>query len=287
MGGQKPPKGASIMRCVKTVTPIKIDANRKNAKRSTGPRTHRGKSIAKFNAVTHGLFAKHVAIPICDGDNPERDFQSLLDRLHQDFQPKGFYEEWLVGKIAECMWRLRRAARCESGAVREAAMRDCRDVDTEVVMRFAGELGVLGQAAQQLRDSGTLSRKIYRQIVPLMEEGDRSSLQSEEENEPIETDFDLDLLMSRITDRMQFLDSIYKSLIHIEGRQSDARFDYNSLLPEADMERVLRYEERMHRQIDWAVQRLLESQERRKTLDSSPDAVRAPSGQMKNEANKS
>ena len=51
------------MRCNKTVTPRKIEANRKNAKRSTGPRTERGKSIAKFNAVTLGLFAKHVVIP--------------------------------------------------------------------------------------------------------------------------------------------------------------------------------------------------------------------------------
>ncbi len=34
------------------------------------------------------------------------------------------YQEWLVLKIAECMWRLRRAARCESGSVREAMIWD-------------------------------------------------------------------------------------------------------------------------------------------------------------------
>jgi hypothetical protein len=44
------------------VTPIKIDANRKNSKRSTGPRIERGKSIAKFNGMTLGLFAKHTRI---------------------------------------------------------------------------------------------------------------------------------------------------------------------------------------------------------------------------------
>jgi len=36
----------------------------------------------------------------------------------------------------------------------------------------------------------------------------------------------------------------------------------------SNMDRILRYEERMHRQIDWAVQRLLEAQERRNTLHS-------------------
>jgi hypothetical protein len=54
------------------------------------------------------LFAKHIVIPICDGYKPERDFKSLLEALHRDFLPAGFYEEWLVVKIAECMWRLRR-----------------------------------------------------------------------------------------------------------------------------------------------------------------------------------
>jgi hypothetical protein len=66
------------MRCPKSVTPRKIEANRSNAKRSTGPRTECGKSIARFNAMTLGLFAKHVVIPGCDGYKAERGFKSLL-----------------------------------------------------------------------------------------------------------------------------------------------------------------------------------------------------------------
>ena len=65
-----------------TVTPRKIEANRSNAKRSTGPRTARGKRSSMCNAVTLGLFAKHVVIPICDGAKPEKEFQSLLDGMH-------------------------------------------------------------------------------------------------------------------------------------------------------------------------------------------------------------
>jgi hypothetical protein len=105
----------------KIVTTAKIEANRRNSKRSTGPRTQRGKRTAKYNALTLGLFAKHVVIPICDGLKAEKDFQLLLDGLHQEFEPVGFYEEWLVAKVAESMWRLRRATRCESGSVREEA----------------------------------------------------------------------------------------------------------------------------------------------------------------------
>jgi hypothetical protein len=94
--------GFEITRSLFEPTPRKIASNRANAKRSTGPRTERGKRNAKFNAVTHGLFAKHVAIPICDGYEPEKEFQALLDELHQEFQPVGLYEEWLVVKIGEC-----------------------------------------------------------------------------------------------------------------------------------------------------------------------------------------
>jgi hypothetical protein len=260
------------MRCAKTVTPIKIEANRKNAKHSTGPRTERGKSISKFNAVTLGLFAKHIAIPICDGYKPEREFKSLLDELHGEFQPVGLYEEWLVVKIAECMWRLRRATRCESGAVREATIWDRHDDNNQFMEGLANDLCVLGEAERQLRNFGTLSRKTYSEVMPLVEEEKRKRIQSEKGDEPAGTEIDHELFLSCITDRKRSLDSMYESLCRIDEKRSEARSDYDALLPEGDMERILRYEERMHRQMDWAVQRLLESQGRRKTLHPAPIA---------------
>jgi hypothetical protein len=268
------------MRCIKNVTPIKIDANRKNAKRSTGPRTKRGKSIARFNAVTLGLFAKHVVIPICDGYKPEKDFKSLLDGLHQEFHPFGLYEEWLVLKIAECMWRLRRAARCESGSVRQSALWENRSswedrFENQHSMELLLEIWALDLAEKELRDSGSLSHENYQKVLPLVEER-RKRVQSER---LVETEFDREEFLACITDRRLSLQSHYDGRTSIEDDRSDARFDYKSLLPEGDMDRILRYEERMHRQIDWAVQRLLESQERRKTVESSPDAVRPPTGQ--------
>src|SRR5258705_4876087 len=72
------PSEISSVKHRKTVTKKKIEANRRNARRSTGPRTERGKRNSRFNALTLGLFAKHVVIPICDGYKSERDFQSLL-----------------------------------------------------------------------------------------------------------------------------------------------------------------------------------------------------------------
>jgi hypothetical protein len=56
---------------------------------------------------------------------------------------------------------------------------------------------------------------------------------------------------------------MYNAVARIEGDRSDARFDYKSLLPEEDMDRIFCYEERMHKMIDWAVRKLLRGQQRR------------------------
>ncbi len=205
------------MRCVKNVTPIKIEANRRNAKRSTGPRTERGKSIARFNAVTLGLFARHVAIPICDGYEPEKEFQTLLDELHQEFQPVGIYEEWLVVKIAECMWRLRRATRCESGSVRQSAIWDDRTswedrLENQRSLELLLEIWALEQAEKELRDSGSLSQENYQRVLPLVEER-RKRIQSER---LVETDFDREEFLACITDHRVSLQS------HYDGRTSSS-----------------------------------------------------------------
>jgi hypothetical protein len=272
------------MRCSKTVTPKKIEANRRNGKRSTGPRTQRGKLKAKFNAVTLGLFSKHVVIPVCDGDGSQKEFERLLDALQQEFHPVGTFEEWLVLEIAECMWRLRRATRCESGSLRELAIR-CdprndneltsgswgdRDEMDRVILGLATEIGTLTEAEEQLRNFGTLAEATYAQVLPLVEEERQVQIQSAMNTKSVETQFDDRLFSSCITDRKESLESMYRAFTRVERDRSDARFDHHALPPAEDMDKILRYEERMHRQLDWALQRLLESQERRKTSQSPP-----------------
>jgi hypothetical protein len=45
------------------VSEAKLEANRRNAKKSTGPRTQNGKDNSKFNALNHGCRAKTVLLP--------------------------------------------------------------------------------------------------------------------------------------------------------------------------------------------------------------------------------
>src|ERR1039457_78172 len=100
----------------KTLTEKKLAANRLNAKRSTGPRTERGKNTSKFNAVISGLFAKHVVIPLCDGEGSEEQFAQLLADLKQEFRPEGPLEELYVEKLAKALWGSREGSRLRSRA---------------------------------------------------------------------------------------------------------------------------------------------------------------------------
>ena len=56
----------------KSTSEKKIEANRRNALRSTGPTTDKGKTAASRNAIKHGLLAREVVITAGDGEeNPE------------------------------------------------------------------------------------------------------------------------------------------------------------------------------------------------------------------------
>lgn len=93
----------------------KTKANRRNAQKSTGPRTAAGKQAVRHNALKHGMLAKDVVIETPSGKESQREFNALLVSLGDDLQPVGFSEETLVEKIAVCMWRARRAIRFETG----------------------------------------------------------------------------------------------------------------------------------------------------------------------------
>jgi hypothetical protein len=266
------------MKLRRTVTTAKIEANRMNSKRSTGPRTEGGKRNSRFNALTLGLFAKHVVVPTCDGYKAEKDFQLLLDGLHQEFEPVRFYEEWLVAKVAESMWRLRRATRCESGSVRESAApwekhRPWEDREENLrLLDVQINIWALTDAEQQLRDCGTLSQKTFDRVSPLVEEEQRKTIQSDKSVKPDNPQ----KFLAHLTNLKASLESTHGAQSRVQDQRSEIRFDYEALLPEADMDRILRYEERMHRHLDWAVPRLLESQERRKTLETSARSVLLP-----------
>src|SRR5689334_18180340 len=78
-----------------------IEANRKNAQKSTGPVTQEGKGKSRRNSIRHGLLSR--VIPI---DAPG--YRELLDGLYTSLTPQNELERMLVDQIAITTMRLRR-----------------------------------------------------------------------------------------------------------------------------------------------------------------------------------
>lgn len=57
----------------------KIEANRKNAKKSTGPKTSVGKTMSSWNSTRHGLLSKRL--PMTYGPRPRQEaVQPIFDK---------------------------------------------------------------------------------------------------------------------------------------------------------------------------------------------------------------
>ena len=95
----------------------RIDANRRNALQSTGPKTPRGKDIAARNSLRHGLLAKSAVIRLGPVKESQAEFDELLRGLHDYFAPVGMAEELLVQEIAVCYWMERRAQLYENAQI--------------------------------------------------------------------------------------------------------------------------------------------------------------------------
>ena len=91
-------------------TQSQIEANRNNAKQSTGPRTNQGKQRSSQNALKHGLRAEQSVIP---GENAA-DYDNLLTEFDDTFHPNTAYERALVRQMADAEWRLQRISRIEA-----------------------------------------------------------------------------------------------------------------------------------------------------------------------------
>ena len=96
-------------------TSKKIEANRKNAKRSIGPRTVRGKLHSRLNALKHGAFSNHRLLP----GEVEKDYAQLSTFVFRDAKPKTAIEVMVVDQIVGGIWRLRRVEQAEHAYFRQ------------------------------------------------------------------------------------------------------------------------------------------------------------------------
>ena len=156
-------------------TTAQMKANRKNAKKSTGPRTEQGKTRSAINALKHGLLARDTVLP---GEDPA-DFDSQLSALEADIQPANSLEFELVRQIADAQWRMRRLTRLETGFLAASLAAKRRVMERLHPERlqpgYDGETLLLGSAIIDRTDAlshlarydGHLSRRFFRAVKQL------------------------------------------------------------------------------------------------------------------------
>jgi hypothetical protein len=88
-----------------------FEANRRNARKSTGPITQEGKQRSRCNAVRHGLTAETVIGALEDAE----DYQAFEAVVIADYEAQSAVERELVLRLASLLWRLRRATTMETG----------------------------------------------------------------------------------------------------------------------------------------------------------------------------
>jgi hypothetical protein len=102
-----------------------IEANRRNAHKSTGPKTEAGKTASRCNAVRHGLTAETVIGALEDAE----DYKVFEATVTADYDAQSAVERELVLRLASLLWRLRRATKVETGLfeIQAEHLRDYRE----------------------------------------------------------------------------------------------------------------------------------------------------------------
>ena len=126
-------------------TENQIFANRLNAKKSTGPKTAKGKLRSRENAIRHGLTAETI-IGVLENAH---DYEAFEAAIVLEYQPQTTVAHELVARLASLLWRLRRATAIESGLFQ---------IQGKLIRRRQ-----LDNRAKQMQSSGPL--KLFHNIL--------------------------------------------------------------------------------------------------------------------------
>lgn len=145
-------------------TPRQTEANRRNALRSTGPRSPEGRAASSSNAVRHGILSDRFIAP--HEDRPT--FDALLHELLTEHEPVSALETMLIERLAILFWRERRLAGAEAEQV-ELQFEEARNQFGVQTLRN------LPLTQQHLvgRYQGMLGRQIKDTLRDLRDEQDR------------------------------------------------------------------------------------------------------------------
>ena len=113
----------------------KAESARRNAAKSTGPKTPEGKQRSRLNALRHGLAARTVCLT-----KEERPyFDAMVEAYNDRFEPADDVEEDLIEQMVVAKWRQRRCWSMETAALNLQIHRDRPGVEKEFVEHRRGD----------------------------------------------------------------------------------------------------------------------------------------------------
>ena len=149
-GSISPASISNVRRRPLALTQRRIEANRRNAARSTGPRTAEGKARVARNPIKHGFFVAQERWT----QKQHRDFKETLDGLRDDLKPQGLLEESCVSTMADSYVRMAALLRYENIAALKYHQHRERELEVRIAAADAPEAARLEAQRIKLRRAG-------------------------------------------------------------------------------------------------------------------------------------
>jgi hypothetical protein len=235
------------------VTSKQLAANRRNAQRSTGPRTPKGKARSRWNALKHGVLAQAVIPEPLLPYESRQEFDRLLATLRDELMPQSALEEMLVETIATCYWRLGRILRAEAAAISHRLISAQDDLHTA--------LGAARHEASYQVAMGNVNTLLERAIALT------TNIRNPERLRRIMSKFDprwLDASEEELIDAARTrLPDLLRQLAERESEELAAHRGMSSIPRIEHALNLSSYEARLHRQLSRALDELERIQRRR------------------------
>ena len=143
------------------------NANRRNALKSTGPKTPEGKAAVSRNALRHGFLSREILLP----EEDEEALRELAEQLRNDLRPVGELETLQVEQIVAGYWRLRRLGRIEAGIftserfeiLAEQAQREADDYEFHPIDTLMEGMRVKKENLEKYEEALERARRIRRE----------------------------------------------------------------------------------------------------------------------------
>jgi len=138
-------------------TKKQVAANRRNAKKSTGPKTEAGKRRSSKNALKHGLTSADLLLP---GEKVKA-FEELRSELWRELKPARGVQQVLFERVVSAAWRLRRVTAMEN-LVFQANECTLTEYTVKQVRNFIATVNI--DMEQFSRYESSLERTFYRAL---------------------------------------------------------------------------------------------------------------------------